>query len=156
MSGTVHGKRTARRFGVAVAGVVLLLSGCGGGNDSSGAPATAAAGTTTAAGDADFCSQAADLDKRVDTAVNDLGDDPSIPDAFRQLTAELRAIEAPAPIAADWETMASGLERMADALTDVDFTDPSALDALDAVGNDLTAAGDRVGTYLSDQCGITG
>ena len=159
MSGTVHTNRNACRTGVAVAGVVLLLAGCGGGDSQPGAAATTAA--TTAAetpapsGDADFCDKAAGLDDRVDEAVSNLGNDPSIVDAFRQLTTELRAIEAPPSIAADWEAMAGGLERMADAFADVDVTDLSTLDALDDAEGDLSAASDRVQTYLRDECGIT-
>ena len=159
MSGTAHTNRIARRAGVAAAGVVLLLAGCGGGDSQSGAaetPATTTAAETPApAGDADFCGQAAGIDDRVDAAVSNLRNDPSIVDAFRQLTAELRAIEPPPSIAADWEAMAGGLERMADAFADVDVTDLSTLDALDDAEGDLSAAGDRVETYLRDECGIT-
>jgi hypothetical protein len=126
MSGTLHGTRNACR---AVA--------------------------SAPSGGSDFCRQAADIDERVDAAVSDLGDDPSLADVFRRLTEELRAIEAPAPVADDWESMADGLERMADAFADGDFSAPSSLDALDAAEGDLTAAGDRVDTYLRDECGIT-
>ena len=157
MSGTVRSNRIACRAGAAAAGVILLLAGCGGGDSGSGAAATPTAATeaTAPSGVSDFCDQAADLDGRVDAAVADLGDDASIPDAFRELTAELRAIEAPAPIAADWETMAGGLERMADAIADGDITDPSTLDALAAAEGDLSGASARVDTYLRDECGIT-
>jgi hypothetical protein len=155
MSGMVHRNRTACRAGVAAAGVVLLLAGCGSGDSRSGAAGTPAAETTAPPGDADFCDQAAALDDRVDSAVSDLGNDASIPDALRELTVELRAIEAPAPIAADWETLAGGLERMTDAITDGDITDPTTLDALDAAERDLSGAGDRIDTYLREECGIS-
>jgi hypothetical protein len=155
MSGTAHGDGTAGRVGACAAGMVLLLAGCGGTDYTSGSTATHASKSTAPVGAAEFCSQAADIDDRVDAAVADLGDDPSIPAAFRRLTAELRAIDAPAPIAADWETMAGGLERMADAFADVDLTDPSSLAALDAAAGDVSAASDRVDTYLHDECGIT-
>lgn len=155
MSGTVHGTRPAGRVGVVAASVVvLLLTGCGGdepGSDAS--PATSAATTETASGDTDFCARAAGIDDRVDAAVSELGDGPSIPEAFRELTAELRAVEPPAPIATDWATMADGLERMADAIADVDLADPSTLDALDDAEGSMSAAGDRVETYLRDECG---
>jgi hypothetical protein len=156
MSGTELRNRIAGRAAVASAAAALLLAGCGGGGGyGSDAAATPAADSSAPSGSSDFCSQAADIDDRVDAAVADLGDDPSLPDAFRKLTEELRDIEAPAAIAADWETMAGGLERMADAFADVDFTDPSTLDALDAAEGDLSAASDRVDTYLHDECGIT-
>jgi hypothetical protein len=159
MSGTVHVNPIAGRAGVAAAAVILLLAGCGGGNSGSDAAAspaaTTGAETPAPSGAADFCDRAADLDSRVDAAVSDLGADSSIPDAFRQLTVELRAIEPPARIADDWETLANGLERVGDALADVDLTDPSTLGALDDAGTALSAAGDRVDTYLRDECGIT-
>ena len=155
MSGTARRNRTACRAGVAAAGVVLLLAGCGGGDSRSGAADTPAAETPAPSGDADFCDQAAAIDERVDAAVSDLGGDASIPDVLRELTVELRAIEAPAPIAADWETLAGGLERMADAIADGDITDPTTLEALEAAERDLSGAGDRVDTYLRDECGIT-
>jgi hypothetical protein len=155
MSGMVRRNRTAGRAGVAAAGVVLLLAGCGSGDPRSGAAGTPAAETTAPPGDADFCDQAAAIDDRVDAAVSDLGNDASIPDVLRELTVELRAVEAPAPIAAEWETLAGGLERMADAIADGDITDPTTLDALDAAERDLSGAGDRVDTYLREECGIT-
>ena len=155
MSGTVRSNRIACRAGAAAAGVILLLAGCGGGDSGSGAAATTDTTTTAPSDVSDFCDQAADLDGRVDAAVEDLGDDASIPDAFRELTAQLRAIEAPAPIAADWETMAGGLERMADAIADGDITDPSTIDALAAAEGDLSGASARVDTYLRDECGMS-
>ncbi len=48
------------------------------------------------------------------------GDDPSVPDAFRQIATELRGIDAPDAIRSNWEAMAAGLDRMADAFADVD------------------------------------
>ena len=44
---------------------------------------------------------------------------------------------------------------MADAIADGDITDPTTLDALAAAERDLSGAGDRVDTYLRDECGIT-
>jgi hypothetical protein len=159
MSGTVHGNRTTSRAGVAAVAVILLLAGCGGGksgSDAAASPAaTTAAGTSAPSGAADFCARAADIDHRVDAAVSDLGDNPSIPDAIRKLEAELRAIEPPAAIAGDWEALAGGLERLADALAGVKITDPSTLAALDKAGSALTKAGNRVDTYLHDKCGMT-
>ena len=158
MTGTVS-TPTSRRAAVAVvaAGAAVLLAGCGGTDPDASAdatPATPAAGTAASSGGSDFCDQAAGIDDRVDAAVSDVGDDSSIPDAFRQLTAELRAIQPPAAIADDWDTMAAGLERMTDALADIDVTDPSSLEALDAAEGDLSTASDHVDAYLRDECGI--
>ena len=156
MTGTVHVDPTTCGAAVAAAVAVLLLAGCGGTDpdtSASATPATPAAGTT-ASGAGDFCDRAAGIDDRVDAAVSDAGDDSSIPDAFRQLTAELQAIEPPPAIADDWDTMAAGLQRMTDALADVDITDPSSLEALDQAEGDLSTASDKVDAYLSDECGI--
>ena len=151
------------RAGVAAAAAVVLLAACGGdGGDSAGdatpipsAAETAAAGTASASGDEDFCSQAAGLDERVDEALSGIGDgDPSVTDAFRQIAGELRAVEAPAPIAADWEALAGGLDRMADAFTDLDITDPDSLTALEDVEGQLSTASENVDTYLREECGI--
>jgi hypothetical protein len=104
--------------------------------------------------DEEFCTQAKGIDQRVDSALNDLGDDvTSVPDGFRQIAVELRAIDAPAEISADWAEVAAGLDRIAAALADVDITDPSSLTALETVEGDLTNASARVDRYLSDQCG---
>jgi hypothetical protein len=138
----------------AVSASVLLLTACsgGGGDDTSGsASEKSAAGTTAAAGD--FCSRAADLDERVDAAVASR-DDASVPDAFRDLATELRGIEPPAEIAADWETQADGLDQMADALAELDLTEPDSFAKLEELGARLSTASDNVGTYLEANCGI--
>jgi hypothetical protein len=143
---------------VAGAAAVVLLTACGGDGESSAksSPAqTQAEQTSGSAGGDDFCAQAADLDQRVESALSDVeGDDPSVADAFRQLAEELRGIDAPEPIAADWDAMAAGLDRMAEAFTDLDITDSESLATLDQAEGDLSAASSNVETYLRDECGI--
>jgi hypothetical protein len=143
--------------GVAGAAAVVLLTACGGdgGNDSSDTPQATSGEAAGAPESDDFCSRAADIDDRVDAALSDLDDgDASLSDAFSQIAIELRAISAPAAIASDWEAMAAGLDRMADALADFDITDLDSLESLDAAEGDLTTASDNVDSYLSDECGI--
>jgi hypothetical protein len=146
------------RAGIAGGAAIVLLTACGGGSSSESSATTTAAGgsaeETTASGDSDFCARAADIDQRVDAALSDLGDDPSIADAFRELGEELRAIEPPEEIAADWQTQADGLDQIADALADLDITDPEALARLEEITNDLSTASDNVETYLRDECGL--
>ena len=150
------------RFGVAGAAAVVLLAACGGGSSEAGSATTTPAagqseeGTAAAEGAADFCTQAAGIDQRVDAALSDLeGDDPSIPDAFRQIATELRGIDAPDAIRSDWEAMAAGLDRMADAFAGVDsITDLDSLEALDQAEGDLTTASRNVDDYLADECGL--
>jgi hypothetical protein len=160
MSRTVRQDVDVIRVAVGGAVAVVLLAACGVGSSGADAPeATAAAeqserGTVGTDGTADFCSQAAGIDERVDSALSDAGGDPSLTDAFRTIADDLRGIEAPAAIAYDWNAMATGLDRMADAFGQVDVTDLDSLEALDKAEGDLTTASDNVDQYLSDECGI--
>jgi hypothetical protein len=148
------------RVGVAGGAAAVLLTACGGGDsgsDSAAATSAAAQDEETApTGEvADFCAQAGAIDDRVDAALNDLeGDDASVVDGFRQLATEFRGVQAPEAITADWTAMADGLDRMADAFQDVDFTDLDSLDALDQAESGLTGPSDNVDQYLEDECGI--
>jgi hypothetical protein len=155
MSRTV---RTVHRFRVGVGGAaaVVLLTACGGGGsdaDPATTPAAEQGEEGTAAGE-DFCAQAAGIDERVDAALADGGDDPSLAEAFRGIAADLRGIEPPAAIASDWSALAAGLDRMADAVGQVDVTDLGSLEALEQAEGGMTEAGDRVDAYLGDECGI--
>jgi hypothetical protein len=164
MSRTLHPTASLCRAGVAGAAAVLLLTACGGNGDGSptGTPEAAGTARTDAAeatpdpGAADFCTRAAGIDERVDSALSDVeGDDPSVTGAFRQIATELRGIDAPDAISSDWEAMAAGLDRMADAFADVDdVTDLDSIELLDRAERDLTAASTDVETYLSDECGL--
>jgi hypothetical protein len=155
---TRTGRRDLQLFRVGVAGAaaVVLLAACGDGG-SSGAESpetTRAAGEATGEGAGDFCDRAAGIDERVDAALEDMEGDPSIADAFRQIADDLRAVEAPEPITADWGSMAAGLDRMADAFEQVDVTDLDSLEVLEQAEGDLTEASSRVDDYLGDECGI--
>jgi hypothetical protein len=141
--------------GVAGAAAVVLLTACGGDGRGGERGAAAAPEDTSASAAGDFCSQAGDIDERVDAALSDLDDgDTSLSDAFSQIATELRGISAPAAITSDWEAMAAGLDRMADALADFDITDLDSLDSLDDAEGDLTTSSERVEAYLSDECGL--
>jgi hypothetical protein len=158
MSSTPH--RSVRPWSAALAGAaVLVLGACGGGDGDSAADASPAASqaaeTSAAAGQDEFCSQAAGIEKRVDSALSDLADDdPSVADAFEQVAAELRDIQPPDAIASDWEALAGGLDELAAAFADFDITDSDSLAALEAAEGDLTSASDNVEAYLRDECGI--
>jgi hypothetical protein len=139
----------------------VLLAACGGDDNSDSASSTTAGAaeateTSTGSGGSDFCTQAADIDQRVEEGLSGLhDDDPSVPDAFRQIAEELRNIEAPAAISSDWESLAGGLDGMADAFADFDVTDPQSLNALDDAESRLSSASTNVENYLRDECGIT-
>jgi Mrp family chromosome partitioning ATPase len=155
MSHTARPIRSVCRAVVAGAGAVVLLAACGGGSDDT-ASATASAAEPAATGDAEFCTQAATIDDRVDSALEDLdGQDPSVPDAFRQIAEELRGITPPDAIATAWETLSGGLDRMAEAFSNIDITDADSLTALDDAEGTLSSASSDVEDYLRDECGIT-
>ena len=160
MSATARRALDLFRVGVGGAAAVVLLAACGGGAPEADSSTTTAAtgqseeGAAAPAGTADFCSRAAGIDERVDSALADVPGDPSLTDAFRTIADDLRGIEAPAAIASDWNAMAAGLDRMADAFGQVDVNYLDSLEALDRAEGDLTTAGDHVDDYLSDECGI--
>jgi hypothetical protein len=146
---------------MAGAAAVVLLAACGGGDSGADSSATGsaaepdAAETTAGSGEADFCTQAAGIDERVDDALADLeGNDPSVAEAFRQIADELRAIKAPDEIATDWNAMTSGLDRLSESFADFDVTDPESLAAMEQAEGDLSEASANVETYLRDECGI--
>ena len=140
----------------------VLLSACGGDGDpaadaspASGAAEPSASESSAGSAGSDFCAEAAAMDQRVDSALSDVeGADPSVPDAFRQISEELRAMEPPAAIASDWEALAGGLDRMAEAFSDFDITDADSVAALEAAEGDLSTASENVETYLREECGI--
>ncbi len=63
-------------------------------------------------------------------------------------------MDPPDEIAADWDAMAGGLDRLAAAFADFDLTDPDSLEALEEAEGELTTASENVETYLRDECGI--
>jgi hypothetical protein len=154
MSRTVRRTLDLVRIGVGGAAAVVLLAACGGGDSGADSAATSAAEGTAAGEDADFCASAAGIDERVDTALSDAEGDPSLADAFREIADDLRGIEAPAAIAADWTALSAGLDRMAEAFGQVDISDLDSLEALDQAEGDLTTVSGTVDDYLSDECGI--
>jgi hypothetical protein len=147
------------RSAVLAGAVLLSLAACGGDDDpgSAASPSTSAEATQSApaSGGSDFCARAAGIDQRVEAAMTDLeGANPSVSDAFTRIAEELRAMDPPEQIAADWDAMAAGLDRMAEAFADFDITDPDSLTALEQAEGDLSTASGNVETYLRDECGI--
>jgi hypothetical protein len=146
---------TTRLGSAAGAAAVLLLGACGGDDSGSDTSSSASAEQTGASGGGEFCDQAAGIEQRVESAMSDLDEEsPSVADAFTQVAEELRAIEAPDAIASDWDAMAAGLDRMAEAFADLDITDPESLAAVEEAEGDLTRASTNVENYLRDECGI--
>jgi predicted extracellular nuclease len=149
---------TVCRAGVAGAAAVVLLAACGGGDGSStGSSATDNADTSAdagAAGSAEFCEQAGDIDQRVDGVLSELGDGSSAPEAIHAAADELRAIDAPEAITTEWTALVDGLDQIADALADLDLTDGDSVAALEDIEGRLTTASTNVENYLQEECGI--
>ena len=108
----------------------------------------------------DWCVAARDIEvlsNALDTENLNFADPAAVESAY---TALLDAVDdarglAPSEIAADVETTYNGFSQLADALAAVDWNfldaDLSIIDELDA---EMTAAGDRVGDYNEQVCGI--
>jgi len=154
---------TVCRGGLSVAAAVVLLSACGGSGDepesSASSESTSGASESEApqAG-SDFCTEAASIEERVSSTLDDQANPASLPAALQQAADEIRAIEPPDEIASDWEALAGGVEQIATAFSEVDFNDPNALATFEAqVGQlqtELETASTNVETYLREECGI--
>jgi hypothetical protein len=110
--------------------VLLLVAACGGGS--------------TAA----FCDQVQGLE----TQFEDL--DMTDPEGFAGVVDEFDAIEPPAEIADEWARTIEALR----ALSEIDFTDPAAIDQLQALEDQfptLEADSEVISQYLETECGVT-
>jgi hypothetical protein len=151
--------------GVSVTAAVLLMTACSGGSDdesaSSSSPAASSSAAETSseapASDSEFCTEATQINERITTSLSE-ADSASLSDNLQTISDEISAVEPPAEIADDWNTLAGALGKAADALEGVDLTDPEqAAQAQAELGNlqtELGDAGTNVETYLRDQCGI--
>ena len=152
---------TACRSGLSVAAAVVLLSACGGSDEGSSASSTTAAESSAAesggSSDSQFCTEAAAIQEKV-TASFDEQDPASLGQVLQEGATEIRAIEPPDEIAADWTALADGLEQIAAAFADVDLTDPAAQQQLGQkiaeLQGPLDSASTNVENYLRDECGI--
>jgi hypothetical protein len=153
---------TACRSGLSVAAAAVLLSACGGsdeGGSASGSSETSArASESGASADSQFCTDAAAIQERVGSTLNDQSDPTALPQALQEAAAEIRAVEAPPEIAADWNALADGVEQIALAFGEIDFNDPNALTTFQSQVGELQAelgtASTNVETYLRDECGL--
>ena len=152
----------ARRAGLSVVAALVLLPGCSGSDDESSASAvpSSASATPSAAesSGSGFCTEAASIQERLEATVISQSDPTQLPQILDEAATEIRAVEAPAEIAADWTALADGVERFADAIAGIDFTGPDALAALERqlapVQQELGTASTNVTEYLREECGI--
>jgi hypothetical protein len=152
----------AFRTGLSVAAAVVLLSACGGSDEGGSASSTteaesSASESAAGASGSEFCTEAAAVQERVGASFDEQ-DPASLGVALQEGAAEIRGIEPPAEIAADWNALADGLDQIAAAFAEVDLTDPAAQQALGAkiaeLQGPLDTAGTNVETYLRDECGL--
>lgn len=151
---TAHRTLIVCRAGVAGAAAAVLLAACGGDGESSTDNAASSAADTGTAASGDFCDQAGNIDERVDGVLSELDDGSSVPEAIDAAADELRAIEAPEAISADWSALVEGLEQLGDAFADLDLTDADSVAALEELQSRLTTASTNVENYLQEECGI--
>jgi hypothetical protein len=156
---------TACRDGLAVTAAALLLTACGGSDDdtsssseSAGETTSSASESSAAAADSEFCTDAASIQERVTATFNAQSDPAALPQALQEAATAVRDVEPPEEIAADWATLADGIDRIAQALATIDPNDPNALATLQTelaeLQQDVGAASASVSAYLRDECGL--
>ena len=151
----------AGRTGLSVAAALVLLTACGGsdeGSSASGTPTGAAGSSSAGAAGSEFCTQAASIQERLGATANAVSEPAELPQVLRQAAHEIRAIDAPAEIEADWNALADGAQRFSEAIAGIDFRDPNALATLEQqltpLQEELHTASTDVADYLRDDCGI--
>jgi hypothetical protein len=144
---------------------------CGGDDDSGGAVSTDKGSSSNGSSSgSSFCKKAKAVDEefnQLDSAFTSNGAPSS--DVFEKAADALEKLadDAPSKIKTDMRTVADGVRKVADVLGDIDLSDPQALadpknaeklqqmsDEMEGLGQEIQAASDRVGKYLSDECGI--
>ena len=152
------------RSGLTVAAALVLLTACSGSKDdtsasSSSTTSSSATETTAAAAGSEFCTQAATIASSVGSAVSDQSDPASIKQALDMAVAKIRGIDPPSEIASDWTALADGVEQLATAFANVDFTDQAAVASFQQTASGLEAqlsgASTNVQNYLKDKCGLS-
>jgi hypothetical protein len=157
---------------VSATAAVLLLTACSGGSDDESASSTSSAASSSAAessseapessgeapaSDSEFCTEATQINERISTSLSETDSD-SLSQNLQTISDEIGAVEPPAEIADDWNTLADALGQAAGALDGVDLTDPEQAAQAQAELGDLQTqlgdAGTNVEAYLREQCGI--
>lgn len=155
---------TLCRTGLAGAAAFVLLTACGGGDDTASSSSSSASETTTssssetgAAADTEFCQQAASLNDAL-AGLGNVQDPAQFGTILQQLADKLHQLDPPAEIESDWTGLVGGIDQLAQAAAQTDFTDQNQAAAFAQTANQLESqlgtASTSVETYLSDQCGI--
>jgi hypothetical protein len=156
------------RSGLAAAAAVVLLTACGGSDEDTNASESSSSSTSTSSAsettentapqaDSEFCTEAAAIQERVQASLVD-PDTTDLGAIFTQAAEEIRGIEPPADLAADWEQFAAGIEQFA-AISQINFEDPNAYAQWQAQAGEIQAqygaAFASVQSYLATECGLT-
>jgi hypothetical protein len=156
---------TLCRTALAGAAVAVLLTACGGGSNDDSASTSSAKSTTSssassssaAAADTEFCQQAATLDQDLGGLTNTT-DPPQLAPALQVSSTRLHQLTPPAEIEADWNSLVSAIDQLAQAAAQTDFTNqeqaPAFAQTAAQLESQLGAAATNVETYLSTQCGL--
>lgn len=147
-----------------MAAALVLLTACSGSTNDTAASSSTESGssaseTSAAKGGSEFCTKAAAIASSVGAAVTDRSDPASIKQALDAAVTQIRGIDPPSEIASDWAALATGVEQLATAFANVDFTDEAAVASFEQTASSLesrlSGASTNVENYLRDTCGIT-
>jgi len=157
---------TLCRTGLAGVAAVVLLTACGGGSNSasSGASDTTSSSASASSGggkaqNSGFCTQAQAFLTQLQSA--DLGSQnpAAIGGLLTQAAGQMRAIQPPSEIAADWTALADAIDQLGSDYAATDFNDAQQAAAFQQTATQLqtkvSTSSIKVETYLRDQCGIT-
>ena len=162
------------RAGLLTAAGTLLISGCGGGGDTGSASSSSAAGTTSSSSAessaeepvpsatpdaASFCAQAEPVFTDLNAAFEAAGTDgvAALPPLLDQAVASFDAVQPPADIAPDWQTVRGGFAQLRDQVAAIDPAAPDAATQVDGAvaaveGSEAGPALERLGTYYDQHC----
>jgi membrane-bound lytic murein transglycosylase B len=154
---------TACRTGLSVAAAVVLLTACGGSDDQSSASSSSSGSSSsaseTSAANSEFCTEAERALQGVEPAFSGGGDDPAaLATALQDAADQVRTIDPPSEIEADWTALADGIEQFAQAFAAVNPNDPASAAELQQrtseILGSLSTSATNVQNYLASECGI--
>lgn len=157
---------TLCRDGLAVAASLVLLTACSGSDDETDSAASSGESSPTSSSESEstdeptaseFCTDAAAIQERVSSSFGGQADLNDLGEVFAQTAEEIRGLEPPAELAADWTAFADGIEEIA-AISQIDFNDQAAVaqwqQEVAALQTQYGTAFTNVDAYLSEECGL--
>ena len=151
------------KAGLSAAAAVVLLTACGGSDEetdaasgsstsssSTSSSSSSAAETSSGTSDADvqaFCTEAEQVFTGLSTSL-DAANPADIGTALDQSVASIEAIEPPAEISADWDTLKAAFSGLRDAVKGADLSTPEGQASVSQAVTDLTAQSTDAQTRL--------